>query len=158
MTSLVSLVSRTRESQSCCEATIDLNATESWTDRIWKPYAPRTIDAIASRRAVGPVAGRAREGRPKTRIIPTYRMIGLMPRPITSDSNSSPDAQDQRVHLRLSRTCRNSSSRTWKGGLPKDSNSNLDWRDQLFRLCSSRTGSNSCGTFGRWPCLHPPPP
>jgi hypothetical protein len=62
------------------------------------------------------VAGRARKGRRKTRIIPTYRMIDLMPRRITSDSSSSPDARDQLVHLRLSRTCRIFSGRTWKGG------------------------------------------
>jgi hypothetical protein len=36
--------------------------------------------------------------------------------PITSDSSSSPDARDQLVHLRLSRTCRIFSGRTWKGG------------------------------------------
>ena len=35
-----------------------------------------------------------------------------------SDSSSSPDARDQPVHLRLSRTCKNSSGRTWKGGPP----------------------------------------
>jgi hypothetical protein len=72
--------------------------------------------------------------------------------PITLDSSSSPDAWDQFVHLRSSRTCRNSSGRIWKGGPRGDSNSSWDWRDQFFRLCSSRTGSNSCGTPGRRPC------
>jgi len=79
-------------------------------------------------------------------------------RPFTSDSSSSPDARDQHANPRLSRTCKNSSGRRWKGGPPQDSSSNWDWRDQSFRPCSSRTGSNSCGTPGRSPCLRPRPP
>ncbi len=76
----------------------------------------------------------------------------------TSDSSSSLDARGQPVHLRLSRTCKNSSGRTWMGGPPQDSNSNWDLRDQSFRPCSNRSGNSSCGTPGRWPCLRPPPP
>jgi len=36
-------------------------------------------------------------------------------RPFTSDSSSSPDARDQHARPRLSRTCKNSSGRRWKG-------------------------------------------